>query len=533
MSKTSGMSRIKILSALLCFALIGSTAFAKPKTESVKEEDGYYYGYGKGSDKNANIAAGKKDLIEEALTAAVKAKNSRAKRVSVSEETVKARLPKIDPYKVTKDGTTVTYRISVKDWDKEEKKYCESLRKTLTPRYEAMNNKKNMAEKLDEAMAILAVLSDNGVTDLLTLQADGTELFSKKVEAVCTDAVKSLQITISQKDGFVGSDTKYSVKACDANGKAISGLTLKINWEVVSVLPVEGELPVSVATVKTDSLGSADFDYPVSEEFKNKTVTLTVSTAFGFAAPNSAAMKKLDSANSVDVNLVHVEDVAAAYPSVKVEAGEFNAGAVALDTRAGKKEAAHTVTLAAYEIDVAPVTNAQFAAYVHATRAENKPEYFDNSDFNAPEQPVVGVTAEDAEKYAEWLSEQTGCKYRLPTEEEFEKAARAGEEIIYPWGNEAPNKGKSANYKGNGKYKFPSPVGAFDNGKNAWGLVDMAGNVWEWTSANRSETEGMRTVKGGSWMDGPTDLRISNYRDINGQEGTSEVGFRLVKEVTE
>jgi len=533
MSKTSGMGRIKILSALLCFAVIGSAAFAKPKTESVKEEDGYYYGYGKGSDKNANLEAGKKDLIEEALTATLKAKNSRAKRITVSEESVKARLPKFGTYKETKDGTTITYRISVKDWDKEEKKFAESLRKTLTPRYEAMNRKTNMAEKLDEAMAILKVLSDNGETDLLTLQADGTELFSKKVEAVCTDAVKSLQITLSQNDGFIGPDTKFSVKAADGNGKPISGLTLKINWDVVSILPVEGDLPQSIATVKTDSLGTADIDYPVSEEFKNKTVALTVSTAFGFAAPNSAAMKKLDASNAVDANYVHVEDMAASYPSVKVEAGEFNAGSLAHDSRAGKKEAPHTVTLAAYEIDVAPVTNAQYAAFLHATRASEKPEYFDNSDYNAAEQPVVGVTAEDAEKYAAWLSEMTGSKYRLPTEEEFEKAARAGNEVIYPWGDEAPNKNKAANYKGNGKFKFPSPVGSFENGKNAWGLVDMAGNVWEWTSANRSETEGMRTVKGGSWMDGPTDLRISNYRDINGQEGTAEVGFRLVKEVTE
>ena len=168
-------------------------------------------------------------------------------------------------------------------------------------------------------------------------------------------------------------------------------------------------------------------------------------------------------------------------------------------------------------------------------RAESAPDYFDNPDYNQGKQPVVAVSYSDAEAYAAWLSEQTGSTYRLPTEEEWEKAARAGADIIYPWGDENPTDGKRANYKGNGKFTKTSPVGSFENGNNAWGLVDMSGNVAEWTSSSHGiegETN-LRTVKGGSWMGGPTELRISNYRNINSKNGYADVGFRLVKEVSE
>ncbi|MBQ9630764.1 MAG: SUMF1/EgtB/PvdO family nonheme iron enzyme, partial [Treponema sp.] len=145
---------------------------------------------------------------------------------------------------------------------------------------------------------------------------------------------------------------------------------------------------------------------------------------------------------------------------------------------------------------------------------------------------VVGISASQAEAYAAWLSEQTGWTFRLPTDDEWEVAARAGSEVIYPWGNDDPKKAKAANFKGNGKYKYTSPVGSFESGNNAWGISDMSGNVWEWTSTNRSEDETLRTVKGGSFMDGPTDLRISNYKNIPADVGERDVGFRLVKEVS-
>ncbi len=160
------------------------------------------------------------------------------------------------------------------------------------------------------------------------------------------------------------------------------------------------------------------------------------------------------------------------------------------------------------------------------------PEYWDNPDYNQPDQPVVGVSFEDANRFAAWLSDRLGVDKRLPTEDEWEKAARGGQDVIYPWGDQSPADGVRANYSGNGRFGATSPVGSFEAGRNAYGLYDMAGNVWQWTSTPlvAASGTGRRIVKGGSWMDGPTDLRVSNRRDVDPSVGYVDVGFRLVRE---
>ncbi len=534
MTSKISMKQIKLISLSLFICILGSFAFAKKDPDAVKEEAGFYYGYGKGSSLEESLALAKLDLIENALTYTLRSTNPKASRVKISEESAKSRLAGIKPFTQNKQGTNVTLRIKLADWEKEEKKFTQNLRNTLLPTYESIASKKKISEKISLASQILNVLSANGETELLTLQQDGTELFSRKVESVFADILKNLVLKVSVKDGFVDNSTKFTVNASDSAGNAINGLNLKIVWEVFNVLTAENpkEIPEVVATVKTDTLGNAMIDFPVSEDFHNKCVTLTVSTAFALAVPDSKAMKKFDAESSVEAKFAHYDDFASAYPMVKVEAGEFSAGAVSQDTRAGKKEASHLAVTSEYEILQTPVTNAQYAAFVHSTNSQKFPEYFDNADYNLENQPVIGVSFEDAQNYVAWLSLQTGETYRLPTEEEWEKAARAGGEIIYPWGDESPDKEKNANYKGNGKFNLPSVVGSFANGDNAWGLKDMAGNVWEWTLTNRSaEDSPMRTVKGGSWLDGPTELRISNYKELDSTSAYPDVGFRIIKEI--
>lgn len=524
-------SRLVLLAASACIAF-GGAAFAKDDPTAVKEEEGFYYGYGKGSTKEEALAEGKKDLIETALTAAVRSSNPKASRVKVSADSASARLLKAKPFAQDKPGTKVVYRVKVQDWEKAEAEFSQTLRESLAPKYESFAKKNDIADKLNAGVEILGVLASNGVTDLLTVQAGGTELFSRKVEAGCAQAVKSLNLALSEKDGFIGPDTKFHVTAANADGKPVAGLNLKAEWEVSSLLGEEESPSSAVSFIKTDSLGNADIDYPVSEDFKGRCVVISVSTAFADTPTATAAMKKLDASEAVDGNYIYMEDIAKEFAAAQIPAGEFMAGAVPQDGKARKVEASHKAETGSYEILLSPVTNAQFAAFLHATRSESRPEYLDNSDFNQASQPVIGVSVSDAEAYAQWLSEQTGAKYRLPTEEEWEKAARDGKETVYPWGDEAPNKSKRANYKGNGKYKFTSPQGAFENGANGLGILDMAGNVWEWTSTSRSEDgeSSLRTVKGGSWMDGPSDLRISNFKEIDAQAGYPDVGFRLVRE---
>jgi len=130
-------------------------------------------------------------------------------------------------------------------------------------------------------------------------------------------------------------------------------------------------------------------------------------------------------------------------------------------------------------MDVYEVTNAQYRKFMDATGHEapwlwDRFRYWDDFRYDAPEQPVVGVTWDDAVAYCQWAGK------RLPTEAEWEKAARGG--LVgkeYPWGDSITH--DNANYAGVGgrdRWRFPAPVGSFP--PNRYGLYDMSGNVWEW-----------------------------------------------------
>ncbi len=163
-------------------------------------------------------------------------------------------------------------------------------------------------------------------------------------------------------------------------------------------------------------------------------------------------------------------------------------------------------------------------------------------------QPVVCVNWDDAVAYAEWLSAQTGKRYRLPSEAEWEYAVRANEPSAYWWGDEM--KEGMANCKGcDGRWggKQTSPVGSFT--ANPFGLFDTAGNVWEWTQdcwhkkyENAPDDGrawekgaggdcGLRVLRGGSWYSEPRYLRSSfRFRNFTGSRSYN-VGFRLAQDL--
>lgn len=150
---------------------------------------------------------------------------------------------------------------------------------------------------------------------------------------------------------------------------------------------------------------------------------------------------------------------------VKIPAGDFQMGSQDFDDA----KPVHTVYMHAFYMDVYPVTNAQYRQFVKAT-GHPEPHYWSDEKFNQPHQPVVGVSWYDAMAYAEWAGK------RLPTEAEWEKAARGGlEGKKYPWGDEEPDD-KRANYDEN--VGETTEVGQYP--PNDYGLYDMAGNVWEW-----------------------------------------------------
>jgi len=201
------------------------------------------------------------------------------------------------------------------------------------------------------------------------------------------------------------------------------------------------------------------------------------------------------------------------------------------------------------------------ATEAQTERPRDRPAYWDDARFNNPAQPVVGITWFEAAAYCSWLTEQAQAaeatlkiwqtnqetdispqpgtfNFRLPSEAEWEKAARGGRSGVYPWGNRW-DKARANTWQGH--VLQPTPVGAYPQGANGWGLEDMAGNVFEWTRTlyqpyptseedrrNDPEVEGYRVARGGSWLNCVGNARCaSRDRNVPGNFH-DKLGFRVV-----
>lgn len=193
---------------------------------------------------------------------------------------------------------------------------------------------------------------------------------------------------------------------------------------------------------------------------------------------------------------------------------------------------AHSVTLQAYKIDVTEVTMKQYRHYREQTGVR-APKFMDNERFNQDDQPVVGITWQEAVDYCATLGK------RLPTEAEWEKAARGTDGRFYPWGNQPDETQANVRGKKDG-FRYSAPVGVKTFGASPYGIHDLAGNVWEWTAdwyqphpgnthPNDFYGEQFRVIKGGSWFSNMDLARIAVRGKSLPDRRNNFLGFRCAK----
>lgn len=207
----------------------------------------------------------------------------------------------------------------------------------------------------------------------------------------------------------------------------------------------------------------------------------------------------------------------------------------------------HQVYLSAYEISRYEITNAQYRAFIEATdrptpRGHNGEETWLDETLNGDTQPVVGVTWFEAQAFAEWIGGS------LPTEAQWERAARGTSARTYPWGNTPPKARQHANFAR--RYNRPVSVGQFPKGESPEGIADLAGNVWEWCLDEYSPTAYQRggsdvsrnplnlrfrdvlrarVIRGGAWDVGRAFLRSGLRFKFYPLDSTHTIGFRVVR----
>jgi formylglycine-generating enzyme required for sulfatase activity len=222
-----------------------------------------------------------------------------------------------------------------------------------------------------------------------------------------------------------------------------------------------------------------------------------------------------------------------------IPAGKFRMGDIQ-GTGETNEKPVHEISVKRFAIGRYQITFAEYDKFAKLTKRK-KPN---DEGWGRDNRPVIYVSWEDAVAYTEWLSEQTGQSYRLPTEAEWEYAARAGTETDYWWGNDiGKNRANCSNSGSQWSGKQTAPVGSFE--PNPFGLYDTVGNVWEWTcseyenkysgkeqiclSKEDSNDSSPFVLRGGSWDGSAGGTRSAGRNRWSRTDRNRGRGFRLAR----
>jgi serine/threonine-protein kinase len=236
------------------------------------------------------------------------------------------------------------------------------------------------------------------------------------------------------------------------------------------------------------------------------------------------------------VNKQNTPPTASKAEMVLISGGSFKMGR---NDGRPEEQPAHDVEVKSFWMDKTEVTNGEYAEFIQETKYREPEHWVNGKPFGGQEtMPVIFVSLEDAKAFAAWRSKRDGVEYRLPTEEEWEYAARNGSQAdLFPWG---------ARWE-DGKAVIDLPVlkavGSATGGVNKWGVEDLIGNVWEWTSSVPAAYPGSKIeikkndvpramIRGGCYTSkssGPDAVTAARRVDFEAGKRDKLLGFRLVR----
>lgn len=475
--------------------------------------------------------------IDESWKASADSSKAGAKEWSELLQARLVELPVLKPLSSAKTKAAswrTIYRLSRKEWAAIEARHRGEVLSKLTQDWGiASGEGSGAAVYVDRVAAFLRLGS--------RLQAEGW------VDAAIEEAGISSLKAESEKL-LLGLSAEIQIKALGALPLAIEGKTIDVQVidskaSIVGLKGIPLALRISLKPGKggrliravTDEAGKASFAISATSEEAGRIWFCTLATDFASIGPGNLALA-LDSKTSSSSQWRHLASLSILLPpEIAVAAGQYPVGKAANDRATEPDEAeASMAATPGFMVQESAVSMEAWRVYQDLNPgSDSENSWLDNEAFNAPDQPVVGVTWRQAQAYALWLSKLGGV-YRLPTEVERDIFARAGGKGVYPWGDQAPGP-SLAQFRAPGVLAT-AKLRSFAQGKNPWGLWDASGNIWEWTSSDAATVlgarQGWKAVKGGAWNCEANDLRLSNRRGMDPSSSRSDLGFRLVREMT-